>query len=76
MKIAGLVIGILLLILSLVGAVVCMMLPSLTNNRINFEEAALGLIPAGLGMIVGFLITVISAFLVIRSRRVAAASPR
>jgi hypothetical protein len=65
----GLIIGVLLLFLSLVGMVVCFMLPSLTNNRINFEEAALGLIPVALLFIVGLLITIVSAVLLLKQRR-------
>ena len=46
MKIAALIIGILLMVLAGIGGIVCLLLPSMTNNRISLDEAALGLIPA------------------------------
>jgi len=69
MKIAGLIIGILLMILAGIGAVVCLLLPSLTNNRVNFQEALLGLIPAVLVFLFAFVLTVISAIFVIKARK-------
>lgn len=69
MKKAGLVIGILLTILAGIGGVICLLLPSLTNNRIKLEEALLGLIPAVIVFIFGFLIAVISAVLILKARK-------
>ncbi len=69
MKMTGLIIGVLLLFLSLVGMVVCFMLPTLTDNRINFDEAALGLIPVALIFIIGLLITIVSAVFLLKHRR-------
>ena len=43
---AGLIIGILLMVLAGIAFIVCPALPSMTSNRVNFEEALLGLIPA------------------------------
>lgn len=68
MKITALIVGVLLLILSVVGMVFCFMLPSLTNNRINFDEAALGLIPVALIFIVGLLTTIVSSALLLKKR--------
>lgn len=48
--------------------VVCFMLPSLTNNRINFNEAALGLIPVALAFVIGLVITIVSAVLLLKQR--------
>ena len=42
MKTASLMIGILLMILAVAGCIVCLLLPSLTNNRVSFDEAMLG----------------------------------
>ncbi len=46
MKTVSLIIGILLMVLSGIGFIVCLLLPAMTNNRANFQEAMLGLIPA------------------------------
>lgn len=69
MTITGLIVGVLLLLLSLAGMVVCLTLPSLTNNRINFEEAALGLIPVALVFPVGLFVTIVSAVFLLKQRR-------
>ena len=72
MKTAGLIIGILLIILSVIGAIVCLLLPSMTNNRVDFDEALLGLIPAALVFFLGLAVAGVSAFLVFRARKNAA----
>lgn len=69
MKIASLVIGILLMVLAGIGCIVCLMLPSLTNNRVSFDEAMLGLIPAVLLFLAGLVITLIAAILVFKARK-------
>lgn len=69
MKIASLIIGILLMILGGIGGIVCLLLPSLTNNRIKFDEALLGLIPAVLVFFLGLVITVAAAIFVIKARK-------
>ena len=72
MKKAALVIGILIMVLSGIGTIVCLLLPSITNNRVNFEEAALGLIATVPLFLLGLVITIIGAFLVIKARKNAA----
>jgi hypothetical protein len=69
----GLRVGISLLILGVIGGGICLWLPSLTNNRVRFGEAVLGLIPAGLFFLLGFIFTILSVILSIRARKVAAA---
>lgn len=69
MKKVGLVIGILLMILAGIGGVICLALPSLTNNRVNFGEAILGFIPAVIVFIFGFIIAVVSAIFVFKSNK-------
>ena len=69
MKIAGLVIGILLMILSFIVFVVCLALPSMTNNRVNFEESLIGLIPSAIIGFLAFILTVISAIMFFRSKK-------
>lgn len=71
MRVAGLVIGILLMILAGIGGIVCLLLPSITYNRIKLEEAALGLIPAVLFGFIGFIVTIIAATMIIKARKTA-----
>jgi hypothetical protein len=52
-----------------IGAIVCLLLPSMTNNRVSFDEALLGLIPAVLLLLLGFVITIISAILLIKAKK-------
>ena len=69
MKIAGLVIGILLMLLSLVVFVICLMPPSMTNNRVNFEEALVGLVPSALIGFLAFSVTIISAIMLLKAKK-------
>lgn len=69
MKIAFLIIGILLMVLAGIGCIVCLLLPSMTNNRVSFDEAILGFIPAIIVLFLGFVITVVSAIFVIKARK-------
>lgn len=69
MKIAGLVIGILLMLLSLVVFVICLMPPSMTNNRVNFEEARVGLVPSALIGFLAFNVTIISAIMLLKAKK-------
>jgi len=72
MKIAGLIIGILLMILTGIAFIVCLLLPSMTNNRVNFEEALLGLIPAALIFFLALVLTIVSAVFVLKAKKNAA----
>lgn len=72
MKIAGLIIGILLILLAAIGGIVCLLLPSMTNNRVSFDEALLGLIPAVIVFFLGFVITVVSGIFILKARKKAA----
>jgi hypothetical protein len=47
------------------------MLPSLTNNRINFKESMVGLIPSAIIGFLAFILTVISAIFVFKNRKAA-----
>jgi uncharacterized membrane protein YphA (DoxX/SURF4 family) len=69
MKKVGLVLGVLLMMLSGIAFIVCLALPSLTNNRVNFEEALLGIIPAALIFFLAFIITIVFAVLLIIGRK-------
>lgn len=69
MKIAGIIIGILLIILGVIVGIVCLLLPSMTDNRVSMDEAALGLIPAVLLFLLGFLIAVVAGIFYIKGRK-------
>jgi len=73
MKIAGLILGILLMILSGIGLIVCLALPSMTDGRVSFEEAMLGLIPAVLFFGLGFIVTVVAAIFFFKGKKTATA---
>lgn len=69
MKIAGLIIGIILTLLAAIGTIVFLLLPSMTNNRVDFEESALGLIASIPLFFIGLVITIVSAILYFRARK-------
>jgi hypothetical protein len=68
----GLRVGSSLLILGVIGGGVCLLLPSLTNDRVRPAEAALGLIPAGVCFLLGLVFTTLSLIFSVRARKVAA----
>lgn len=69
MKIAGLVIGILLMILSFIVFAICLMLPSMTHNRVNREESLIGLIPSVIVGFLAFVITLVSAIFMLKGKK-------
>ena len=69
MKIAGLVIGILGLILAVIGLIISFMLPSITSNKINFEESLIGVVIAVIIGFLAFIITLVSAIFLIKGRK-------
>jgi ABC-type antimicrobial peptide transport system permease subunit len=69
MKIAGLMIGILGMLLSFIVFVVCLLLPSMTHNRINFKEAMVGLIPSAIIGFLAFIVTAISAVMILMAKK-------
>ena len=71
MKIAGLIIGILLMVLSGIAFIVCLLLPSMTNNRVNFQEAMLGLIPAAIVFFLALMLTIVSLVFVLKRKKTA-----
>ncbi len=68
----GLKIGILFLILGIVIGSICLLLPSLTNNRVQFGEAIFGFIPAGVFFLLGFVFTILSLIFSARAKNAAA----
>ena len=71
MKIAGLIIGIVLMILSGIGVVVCLLLPSM-NSHVSFEESMMVFIPTAVLFVVALLGTVVSAIFFFKKRKTAA----
>lgn len=71
MKIASLIIGIILMIIAGIACVVFLALPSMTNNRVNFEESLLGLIPSIIILFLAFVMTAVSAIFVLKGRKTA-----
>lgn len=67
----GLRVGILLLVLGIIIGIVRLLLPSLTNNRVRFGEAAFGFIPAGVFFLLGFIFTILSLIFTVRAKKVA-----
>ena len=72
MKIAGLIIGILLMILSGIGIVVCLVLVSTTNGRVSLEESMMVAIPLAVLFFVALVGTVISAIFFFKGKKHAA----
>jgi hypothetical protein len=69
MKIAALVIGILLMLLSGIGFIVCLALPTITDNHVSFEESMLGLIPSVIVFFLAVVLTAVAAIFVLRGRK-------
>lgn len=72
MKIAGIVIGILLILLGIIVGIVSLLLPSMTNNRVDFGEAVIGLVAGVLLFLLGFVIAAGAGVLYIKGRKKAA----
>lgn len=69
MKIAGLIIGIGLTILSAISLVICFMLPTLTSNHVSKKEAMIGIIPSAALIIVGLIITGLFTLILLLGKR-------
>lgn len=69
MKIAGLISGILLTVLSMIALLIFLMLPSMTNNRVNMKEAMVGIVPSLLFGSIGLVITAISALVLLKGKK-------
>jgi uncharacterized membrane protein len=72
MKTAGLIIGVLLMVLSGIAFVVCLALPAMTDNRINFQEAMLGLIPSLVVFFLALVMTIVSIIFMLKAKKNAA----
>ena len=75
MKIASLIIGIALMILSGVGIVICLLAPAMTSGRASFEESMMVAIPLAGLFFVALAGTIVSAIFVLKARKTAAQFP-
>ena len=75
MKIASLIIGVVLMVLSGIGIVGCLLAPSLTNGRASFEESMLVAIPLALLFLVALVLTIVAAVFVLKAKKNAARLP-
>lgn len=64
-----LVIGILGLLLGLAGTGISVALPLATDGRVSWEEAALGIVPGALVLVVSFILFVVGLIFVIKNRK-------
>ncbi len=69
MKIAVLVLGILGVLLGLIITIISLLLPSLTSNKINFNEALPGIIGGVVVLFFGLIIAVIGLVLVLKKKK-------
>lgn len=69
MKLTGLIVGLVLMLLSFIVLVVCLMLPSMTHNRVNFGEALVGIVPSIVIGFIAFVVTVVSAVSLIKTKK-------
>ena len=69
MKIASLIIGIVLMLLSGIAFIVCLLLPAITNNHVSRGESMLGLIPAVIVFLLAFVMTIVSAIFVLKAKK-------
>ena len=61
--------GILGMVLSGIGLVISIMLPTLTDNHVSFDEALIGIIPAALVLLISLVIAVVGLILVLTTRK-------
>ena len=64
-----LAIGVLGLLLGLAGTGISAALPIATDGRVSWEEAALGIIPGALVLVVSFFIFLLGLIFVIKNRK-------
>ena len=71
MKIASLIIGIILMILSGIGIVICLVLVSTTNGRVSLEESLMVAIPLTVLFLIALAGTFVSAIFLMKSKNAA-----
>lgn len=70
-KLASLIIGIVLMVFSGIGFVVCLLLPAMTSNRVSFEESMLGLIPSVVVFLLALVLTTVAAIFFFKGKSTA-----
>lgn len=75
MKIASLIIGIVFMVLSGLGIIICLLAPAMTNGRASFEESMLVAIPLAGLFFVSFVVTIVAAVFVLKAKKNAARMP-
>lgn len=71
MKIASLIVGILLMVLAGIAFIVCLLLPKMTNDRVNITEIMLGLILAVILFFLPLAMTMVSAIVFFKGKKTA-----
>jgi hypothetical protein len=72
MKKTGQALGLALMVISSLALFVCLALPSMTNNRVSWEEALGGIIPSAVLFIVALLVTIINGLWLVKAKSPAA----
>ena len=75
MKIASLIVGIVLMVLSGIGILICLVLVSTTNGRVSLEESLMVAIPLAFLFFIALVLTTVSAIFVFKARKAAAQIP-
>lgn len=68
MKTAGLIVGIVLMVLSGIGFIICLILPGM-NSHVSIQESMMVAIPLAILCFLSFVLTVVSAIFVIKARK-------
>ena len=62
--------GILVTLLGAIVFIVCLLLPSMTNNRVNFEEALIGIIAGVVVVFFGIILDGVGLFLIFKKKKI------
>lgn len=49
--------------------IVCLLLPAMTNNRVNFQEAMLGMIPSVFVFLPALVLSVVSLIMILKAKK-------
>ena len=75
MKIAGLIVGIVLMVLSGIGILICLLAPAMTSGRASFEESMMVAIPLAGLFFLALVLTIVAAIFVLKAKKNAAQMP-
>ena len=68
MKIASLIIGIVLMLLTGIGFIICLILPGISRN-VSVQESMLVAIPLAILCFLAFVMTIVSAIFVLKAKK-------